>query len=196
MVFQHTAREIMSLRRIAKAVSAVMSGQGVNLLNQLLIPPLFMSHYGIPQYGEWLTLTATVGYLVTLNFGLQTFANNQVAILYNRDELNEANTLQATALLLLLLIILGAVVLTLLVFLLPVNHWLGLKTSHLVVATTLYLLGLQILVKMLYGFLAGTFLVVGVSYRGANWNNAASLAMMLATVAMVFAHASFAWIAA
>ena len=186
----------MSLRRIVKSGGSLMSGQGVNVISQLLLPPIFLRHYGVATYGEWLTLTAAVGYLGTLNFGLQTFANNQVAICYNRGELEDANTLQATAMLVLLFIVLGAALFTLLVFLLPINRWLGLETSRVVVCATLYLLGLQILLKMLFGFLVGTFLVVGTSYRGANWNNAASLATTLATAAMAFEHASFAWIAA
>jgi O-antigen/teichoic acid export membrane protein len=186
----------MSLRRIAKAGSALMSGQGLNVISQLLLPPIFLHHYGVASYGEWLTLTATVSYLATLNFGLQTFANNQVAICYNGGEIEEANTLQATALLLLLLIVFGAMVLTLVVFLLPVDQWLGLKTSRPIVALTIYLLGLQILVKILWGFFAGTFLVVGVSYRGTNWSNVASLVTNLATAAVALRQVSFAWIAA
>jgi O-antigen/teichoic acid export membrane protein len=81
-----------------------MSGQGLNVISQLLLPLIFLRHYGVASYGEWLTLTATVSYLATLNFGLQTFVNNQVAICYNGGEIEETNTLQATALLLLLLI--------------------------------------------------------------------------------------------
>ena len=73
----------MSLRRIAKTGSALMSSQGISLIAQLLLPPIFLRNYGIAAYGEWLTLTAAVVYLSTLNFGLPTFANNQVAIFHN-----------------------------------------------------------------------------------------------------------------
>ncbi len=173
-----------------------MGGQGVNVITQLLIPPIFLRHYNIAAYGEWLTLTATVSYLGTLNFGLQTFANNQVAISYNRGDVEEAKTLQATAFSILLGIIGLAAIFTALVFLVPINHWLGLKTSHAVVAASIYLLGLQILTKMIFGFLGGTFLVIGVSYRGTNWNNAQALVSMLGTAVLAFLHTSFAWIAA
>lgn len=173
-----------------------MGGQGVNVFTQLLIPPIFLRHYNIAAYGEWLTLTATVSYLGTLNFGLQTFANNQVAISYNRGDVEEAKTLQATAFSILLGIIGLAALVTAFVFLVPINHWLGLKTSHAVVAASIYLLGLQILTKMIFGFLGGTFLVIGVSYRGTNWNNAQALVSMLGTAVLAVLHTSFAWIAA
>jgi O-antigen/teichoic acid export membrane protein len=186
----------MSLRRIFKSGGSLMSAQGVNVITQFLLPPIFLRRYGVAGYGERLTLTAAVGYLSTLNFGLQTFTNNQVAICYNRGELEEAKTLQATAMLLTLCIMLLAAMLTSIVFLLPVNVWLGVKLNRGVVDATLYFLGLQILLRMLMGLVVGTFLVIGVSYRGANWNNAAALATTLATAAMAFRQCSFSWIAA
>jgi O-antigen/teichoic acid export membrane protein len=186
----------MGLRRIAKAASALMSGQGVNIITQLLLPPIFISHYGIPAYGEWLTLTATVSYLSTLNFGLQTFANNQVAIYYNRGEIERAHTIQSSALLLLLAIISSAAVVTAAVFFLPINVWLGLKTDAFTVSATVYLLGLQILTRMLLGFIAGIYLVVGVSYRGTNWVNIQALVTVVGTAVLALKHVSFTWIAA
>jgi len=186
----------MSLGRIFKSGGSLAGGQVVNVITQLLLPPIFLRRYGVAAYGEWLTLTAAVGYLSSLNFGLQTFTNNQVAICYNRGELEEAKTLQATAMLLMVLILLAAALFTSVVFLLPVDAWLGIKLSRGVVSGTIYLLGLQILIKMLMGLIAGTFLVIGVSYRGSNWSNVSSLAITLATAAMAFERASFVWIAA
>jgi O-antigen/teichoic acid export membrane protein len=186
----------MGLKRVAKTLSAAFSGQGLNVLSQLLIPPIFLRHYGVATYGEWLALSASVSYLGSLNFGLQSYANNQVAICYNRGEMEEANTLQATTLAILLGIVGVAALLTAVVFLMPINQWLGLKASHAVVTTTIYLLGLQVLAKIIYGFLGGTFLVVGISYRGSHWNNALLLTITLATAAQVMFNASFSWIAA
>src|SRR3954447_22604054 len=108
----------MSLWRIAKTGTTLMSGQGVNLITQLVLPPIFLRKYGVSIYGEWLTLSATVIYLSTLNFGLQTFANNQVAIHYNRGEVEQAHVVQSTTLLLLLSIITSLTLITTLVFLL------------------------------------------------------------------------------
>jgi O-antigen/teichoic acid export membrane protein len=186
----------MSLRRIAKTAGALMSGQGMNLINQLLLPPIFLRHYSIADYGEWLTLTATVGYLSTLNFGLPTYANNQVAILYNRGDLEEANTIQATALSLLLCMVLAVALMTALVFVLPINHWLGLKSDEFMVRCTIYLLGLQLLTRMLFGYFGGTFLAIGAAQRGVNWNTALSFVTVLGSAVLAMNRASFLWLSA
>ncbi len=173
----------------------MMGGPGVNLINQLLLPPIFLHKYGIPTYGDWLTLSATVNYLTTLNFGLHTYANNQVAIHYNRGELEEAKVLQATTLLMILTIMAGAAILTGFVFFFPINEWLRISTSRSVVSVTIYLLGLQVLMRILFGFFVGMYLIVGVAHRGANWGNALGLAGTLGSAVLIFAHVSFVWLA-
>jgi len=186
----------MSVRRIVKTVSATLGGTGVNLINQLLLAPIFLHKYGVASYGDWLTLTATVNYLTTLNFGLHTYANNQATIHYNRGELKEARLLQATTLLLILAIVAGAAAITTFVFFLPINEWLRLSESSFVVSATLYLLGLQVLGRILFGFFTGMFLVLGVAYRGTNWTNAQGLAATFGSAALLYAHVSFIWLAA
>jgi O-antigen/teichoic acid export membrane protein len=186
----------MSLWRIAKTGSVLMSSQGVSIITQLVLPPIFLHSYGVSIYGEWLTLSATVSYLATLNFGLNTFANNQVTIHYNRDELDQAHVLQSTALLLMLIIIASAALITTFVFFLPINVWLGLRTDAFTVSATIYFLGLQVLSRILYGFIAGIFLAIGVAYRAGYWNNILAIATTAGTTAMALKHASFIWIAA
>src|SRR6266700_898666 len=173
-----------------------MSSQGVSIITQLVLPPMFLRSYGVSMYGEWLTLSATVSDLATLNFGLQTYANNQVAIHYNRGETEQAQVVQYTTLLLLLVIVTSAARITFVVFFLPLNAWLGLRTVRFTVSANIYLMGLQILGRMLFGFMAGTYLVVGVAYRGGYWNNILTLASSAATAVLAFEHASFTWIAA
>ncbi len=186
----------MSLRNIAKNGGALIGGPGVNLINQLLLPPLFLHNYGVASFGDWLTLTATVTYLASLNFGLQTFTNNQVAIHYNRGEREEAYILQATTLVLILGIVISAAALISVVFFVPINVWLRIGTSRSIVSATIYLLGLQVLIRMPFGFFVGMFLGVGEAHRGLYWNVALGVLGTLGTAAMVFAHVSFIWIAA
>jgi O-antigen/teichoic acid export membrane protein len=186
----------MSLRRIAKTSGALMSAQGMNLINQLLLPPIFLRHYSIASYGEWITFTATVSYLSTLNFGLPTYANNQVAIFYNRGELEEAKTIQATAFFLLLAMIATVAVITTAIFFVPFTHWLGLKTDRVVASWTVYLLGHQILTRMIFGYFWGTFLALGAAQRGVNWNTAQTFVSVLGTAALALNHVSFIWLAA
>jgi len=88
-------------------LASFFTGQGVSIIGQLLVPPFFLRCYpqGLEVYGEWISISAAVTYLGTLNYGIQTYAGNQMTILYNRGEIDSAKTLQASALRLLLLII-------------------------------------------------------------------------------------------
>ena len=89
-----------SLRRILKMLLAFVTGQGVSIFTQLLIPPLFLLRFadGKAVYGEWIALTAAVSYLGSLNYGVQTYAVNQMTIHCNRGELEQCRVVQASAL--------------------------------------------------------------------------------------------------
>jgi hypothetical protein len=65
----------MSLGRISKLFAAQNLSQAVSLLTQLLLPPIFLHSYGVGLYGEWLALSAAIGYLGTVNYGIQTYTN-------------------------------------------------------------------------------------------------------------------------
>src|SRR5277367_1034832 len=96
----------MSLRRILQLMLTSFIGQGVSVITQLIIPPFFLHFYshGLEVYGEWIALSASISYLGTLNYGIQTYSNNQATILYNRGQVDEAKVVQASALRLLLLL--------------------------------------------------------------------------------------------
>src|ERR1700679_2230437 len=119
----------MSLKRILKLMLTYFIGQGVAVITQLIVPPLFLHFYanGLEVYGEWVALSAAISYLGTLNYGIQTYANNQTAILYNRGQVEEAKSVQASAVRLLLIIIGIFMALGSLVFFLPVAECLRLK---------------------------------------------------------------------
>jgi O-antigen/teichoic acid export membrane protein len=184
----------MSLRRILQMLASFFTGQGVSIISQLLVPPFFLHRYanGIEVYGEWIALSAAVTYLGTLNYGIQTYANNQMTIFYNRGEVDAAKGVQASALRLLLLIIgilgsAGAAVLFM-----PVSRWLNLKhVSPHAASITLYLLILQILLNMMLGLLTNSYMVVGKMHRGANWSNCQRLVAVLALSSCVWFRAAF-----
>src|ERR1700739_1176344 len=119
----------MSLRRILQLVLTSFIGQGVSVITQLLVPPLFLPFYGhgVEVYGEWIALSASINYLGTLNYGVQTYANNQMSILYNRGEIPEAKAVQASALRLFLLLVIFLVIGGIVVFFIPVAGWLRLQ---------------------------------------------------------------------
>lgn len=186
----------MSVARLIKTGTSLMGGQGIMIVNQLLLPPLFLRHYGVAGYGEWIALSSAAQYLSTLNFGLHSFANNHVTIAYNRGDLDEANTIQATAFAIVLAMVGIFAAVASLVFLLPLSSWLHLKMPSIVAAGTVYFLGLHILVRLVFGFLQTAFLVVGAYHRGSNWNNVQFLGTVLVIAALVLFGTSFVWIAA
>src|ERR1700760_3442425 len=105
-----------SLRRILKNLFALFVANMNTLLNQLLLPPIFLHRYGIALYGEWLALSVGVAYLRTLNFGIQTFVNQDLTVRFHRGEFELYHVRQSTALRLLLGICSVAATLCLVIF--------------------------------------------------------------------------------
>ena len=101
----------MSLGRISKLFAAQNATQVVSLLTQLLLPPIFLHSYGVGLYGEWLALSAAIGYLSTVNYGIQTYTNMQMTIHYNRGEVDECVHLQSGGLFILLVIFVALTIL-------------------------------------------------------------------------------------
>jgi len=184
----------MSLKRILKLLAAFLTGQGVAIVTQLLVPPFFLHRYphGVEVYGEWVALTAAVTYLNTLNYGIQSYANNQMTIHYNRGELDEARAVQASAFRLLLAVIavIGALAAT--VLLMPLSRWLGLTTisSHAASETVFFLI-LQILVIWAFVLLANSYMVLGQAHRGQIWRSGQRLIAVLAMAVCLWHRASF-----
>jgi O-antigen/teichoic acid export membrane protein len=184
----------MSLQRILRMLASFFTGQGVSIVSQLLVPPFFLLRYanGVEVYGEWVALSAAVTYLSTLNYGIQTFANNQMTIEYNRGDVQAAKTLQAGALRLLLLLIAVVGVAALGVFVMPIGRWLNLRhVSSAAAALTLYLLVLQVLLNMLFALFANSYMMIGRMHRGANWMIFQRLAATLGIAACAWIRASF-----
>ncbi|HXB61356.1 MAG TPA: hypothetical protein VNU94_00730 [Acidobacteriaceae bacterium] len=168
-----------SLRRISKNFFAGVVANGINLLNQFLLPPIFLHRYGVALYGEWIALSVGVAYLRTLNFGIQTYVNQDLTLCFHRGEMEGYHLRQSTALRLLMGICGLAGILCLSVFFLHPQRLLRLTITDHQASLALYLLALQVLVNILFGYIAGIFMVVDRASRGSQWNNA-QRAMLLA----------------
>jgi O-antigen/teichoic acid export membrane protein len=186
----------MSLGRISKLFAAQNASQVVSLLTQLLLPPIFLHNYGVTLYGEWLALTAAIGYLSTVNYGIQTYTNMQMTIHYNRGEVRECIEVQSAGLRILLTVFGVIAILLLGIFALPLDRMLHLSLPQTEAQWVLYLFGVQILASMLQGFFSGNYMVFGDTHRGVNFSNAMALLVLAVQVAMALARAKFAWIAA
>ncbi len=184
----------MSLRRLLQILLTGFVGQGLSVLTQLLVPPFFFKFYGsgVEVYGEWTALSAAISYLGTLNYGVQTYASNQMTILYGGGDVQGAKAIQASAFRLLLLFCAVFAVGGIAVFLLPVAGWLRLRHvgAH-AAAVTLYLLILQIGMNMFFSLLTNSYMAVGLLHRGNYISSAQRLLMILGMAAAIALHSSF-----
>ena len=185
----------MTIRRIVKLFAAQNANQLVVMLTQLLLPAAFIRSFGTSNYGQWIALSAAVSYLGTFNYGLQTYTNMQMTIHYNRGEVQECREVQSAGLRILLSAWLGAAVLLCAIFLLPITGILHLTISPAAAHWTLYLLGMQVMSSMLFGFFSGSYMVFGEAHRGAHYGNANQLLGMLVMVTLVSLHKPFPFIA-
>jgi O-antigen/teichoic acid export membrane protein len=169
----------------------MFSGKIISIIQQIVIPPIFIYRYAAAGYGEWIALSSSVAVLSTLNFGVNTYMNQDLAVRFQRGETQGYHTRQSTALRLLLGVVALAGVLFLSFFLIPFDTLLKLHISRSAAQWTLYLLAMQVLFMILFGYLAGIFMGVALAHRGANWNNAQALASSLGLLAGVMLHAPF-----
>jgi O-antigen/teichoic acid export membrane protein len=186
----------MSLGRISKLFAAQNASQVVSLLTQLLLPPIFLRNYGVTLYGEWLALSAAIGYLSTVNYGIQTYTNMQMTIHYNRGELEECVYLQSGGLFILLVVFLSSAILLCAIFFIPIDSWLHLQLPLREAQVILYLMSLQIIVGMVFGFFSGNYMVIGSAHRGANFNNLNQLLITLVSALLIVLHSNLIWLAA
>ena len=176
-----------SFRLILKNLTAIFTSNVISILTELVQPAIFLRGYGTVLYADWIVLSSAVSYLSTLNFGLQTYINQDLAIRYNRGERDTFHVQQSTALRALLATTFLAAAACLIIFVLPIERILNLAPlTHWVAATALYFIALQILTgSMIYSYFGGTFMAVGLAHRGNNWNNAQRFgnAVVLCTLA-------------
>ena len=184
-----------SLRRIFKNFFALFVGKLASVLYQFVLPPIFLHRYGAALFGQWLALSVGVAYLRTLNFGVQTYVNQDLAVRFHRGEIEGYHVRQSTALRLLMGICAVASLLTLSVFLLHPSHLLRLTIPDHEAALALYLLALQIFVNILFGYFAGIFMVVDKASRGTQWNNAQLVCLILATAVAAWFRVPFSVLA-
>jgi O-antigen/teichoic acid export membrane protein len=185
----------MNIQRIAKQFAASATSQVIILLQQLLLPPIFIHFYGVSSYADWLTLSASVGYLSTLQFGMQTYVNNELTMRYSRGEMDQYQVMQSTALRMLFGIASVAAVLLGVVFLLPLNSWMRLPLSQHATATAVFFLGLQVIANLPLNYFSGTYMVFGQAYRGVTWQNILRTMMIMVAVVMALMRSSFPAIA-
>ena len=138
------------LRRLVKSVSAIFAGQLLNIVGNLALVPLFLSHWSTSLYGEWIALSAVVAYLGISDLGMSSAAGNVMTAAYAQRDLARYRSLQGSAMAFYLGMALSiSVVLAIVAALLPLPAWCGIRDiSPSVAAASIWLLGATVLWQM------------------------------------------------
>ncbi|MEM8681718.1 MAG: hypothetical protein AAGF97_20405, partial [Planctomycetota bacterium] len=173
-------------RRILRGVGANALSQGVGVLVQLIGLPVFLSVWGVGEYGDWLVLTSWVAFLALSDVGLATAAANEMTMRVGADDRQAAvSVFQSTWVLLSLagLVILGLVAVA--VHATPVVDWIPLRdVSRTTAASVMTILAAQVLVVQQTGLLHAGFRCDGNYALG---QSLSALARLLEFVAYVLA---------
>lgn len=141
------------LRRIKRGFGANAYSLGVVVVIQLAGVPILLHAWGTQLYGEWLILAAVPVSLSMADLGFsQSAGNDMTARMGHGDVVGALAVLQSLAALVYGFALLGLLLVTLLIFLLPLNHWF--HFTHLSVVDArwiLWLFAAEVLVKLLDG---------------------------------------------
>jgi len=182
--------------RILKMLGALFTGMGLIVVAQLLLPPAFLHFYGVSRYGEWLVLSGALGYLSSLNVGVTTYASNELTMLHKRGEMVKYRELQGSTLALSLGMISIGVLLSVLVFVIPIGKLLHLSTmSQSEAALTLFCFGLYTMVSIIAGYYNSLFMVIEEAHRGLTWSNVRFFGATVAAVGLAPFRVPFSTIA-
>lgn len=184
------------IQRILKMLGALGTSTGLTVLTQLMLPPAFLHFYGIRLYGEWIVLAGTLSYLVTLNFGITTYASNELTMLYKRGDMEQYRKVQASTLALLMAMVGVGLAATSLVFVLPLARLLHLTAiSPAEVTLTAFFLGLQMLTNILAAYYNNLFMVVEHAHRGLMWGIARAFGATAVCFVLVLFRVNFRYLA-
>jgi O-antigen/teichoic acid export membrane protein len=116
------------ISRMLHGTGAGVVAYGLGIGSNLLLLPLYLRHWSVSTYGEWMALYSVVNYLGSLDFGVSGAAINAATVAYARNDWPTFKRIQGTAWAASIVIAgVGAVVIAILsLFYFHVDHWLGL----------------------------------------------------------------------
>lgn len=140
-------------QRLLHGLGALFYGQSVAIFIQLAGVPILLHAWGTRLYGEWLILFAIPSYLSTADLGFSLSAANDMTARNARgDAAGTLAVFQSLAILVYTAAMVGMVAILLLLWLLPLSHWMSLRgLSTTQVRWILALLAAEVLIKLIDG---------------------------------------------
>lgn len=141
------------LRRLIKGLGANFYSQGVTTVAQLVGVPILLHAWGATLYGEWLILFAVPAYLSVTDLGFSQAAANDMTQRASRGNRSEALAVfQSLGALVICAVGGGPLLVTALLFGLPLRRWLQLSTMSInEVRWVLWFLAAEVLVRLADG---------------------------------------------
>jgi O-antigen/teichoic acid export membrane protein len=180
-------REI--LRRFVFAANAILWGHVIVRVGSLVLVPLFLKYWSASMYGEYLALFAAVGYVSSLDIGMQWAAVNRLTRAYARNDLREYRcVLHSTFSFYVALATVTIVLVAVLAWLLPLGRWIGLRQTNPTTATLVFiLLATYVTCSTPMRLITASYQTMGNLARS-QWmaNGQQILAVLLSALALIF----------
>lgn len=149
-------------QRIWRAVGAETLGQILNFVIRLLLVPLFISTWGLENYGYWLTLTSLSSWISLSDLGGQLYYQNSMNIAWTQNKFEEFQTTLTSGLVFFFSIAVGfTLIFGLLLFNLPFGEWFHYQTIGENIGNLIILIvAVKIILSLPYGIILGIFRIV------------------------------------
>jgi len=174
--------------RISKGLAAIFFGQALVIAANVLLVPLYLGSWSPTLYGEWLALFSLVSYLSTLDLGMNMAVTNQLTQTYACGKLDEYARYQHSATAFYVFVaVTGSILLAVAVCILPLATWMGLReVSAIDAAWVAWLLGIQLLLSLVAGLIAGVYRTTG-DLAKSQWTNNCQRTLLFASITAALA---------
>jgi len=171
-------------RRMALNLVASLLSKGLVLTRQLFLVPLFLRHWGVDVYGNWLLITGIPSVLSMSNLGVGTAAGTQVGLATAREDHNQARLAFASGLAVTLFV--GTFITALAGLSLRMWPGMGAAFPHLVRPELIALfLVASVALSMPYEVLTGVFTGSGKAAQAMQLQNIIELCRIVALITLV-----------
>ena len=177
------------MSRIGQGVGANFLGYLLQVGTNVLLVPLFLRSWGKEIFGEWLILSAAVGYFSLLDLGVQSYVVNRLSQSYSQGKLEEFHRdLHSGMMVIQFIILIGFVGLCVLVGFVPLDGLLNLRVSSVMsIRLTVFFLGSLILFSAVFmGLIGGLYRATGAFARGTMIVNVFRILRVSMSVGLLF----------
>jgi O-antigen/teichoic acid export membrane protein len=179
-------------RRLIAGFGANTFSRLSTTLTQIVSVPVFLSHWGVHLYGEWILLNTIPSYLGLSDVGFGSVAGNEMTMLTATQDFEQALVVfQSVWVLTTVITSILAMLLIAAVWVLPIGQWLHMHViSNGDANTIVVLLGLAVLLGMQETLFQAAFRCVGKYPLGTMAKSLVVLAAFLSTMVGVWLHLS------